>query len=94
MTTSSPCDRCNYAATSTSLLKTRIKCKHKEVKYPWDKCKFQEEGIKVEECELKKKMVYIKDKVITHTVEDTCTVYVQGEDVKMENIGIQSNNLI
>ena len=43
------------------------------------------EGIKVEECELKEEMVSIKEEV-----EDTCTVYVQGE-VKMENTEIQGN---
>ena len=33
-------------------------------------------------------MVSFKDEVITpSTVEDTCTVYVQEEDVKMENSG-------
>ncbi|XP_023323229.1 uncharacterized protein LOC111697438 isoform X2 [Eurytemora carolleeae] len=29
-------------------------------------------------------MVCIKDKVITPTVEDTCTVYVQEEEIKVE----------
>ena len=34
-------------------------------------------------------MVYIKDEVIApSTVENTCSVYVQG-DVKLENTGIQ-----
>ena len=37
---------------------------------------------------MKEEIVYIKSKVITpSTVENTCTVYVQG-DVKMENTRI------
>ena len=40
---------------------------------------------------MKEELVYVKDEVITpSTVEDTCTVYVQG-DVKMENTEIQGN---
>jgi len=50
----------------------------------------QGEGIKEEECEMKEEMTDIKDEVITpSTVEDTFTVYVKGEDVKVENTGIQ-----
>ena len=33
---------------------------------------------------MKKEIVNIKDKVITPTVEDTCTVYVQEEEIKVE----------
>ena len=41
---------------------------------------------------MKEELVYVKDEVITpSTVEDTCTVYVQG-DVKMENTEIQGNH--
>ena len=43
----------------------------------------------MEECELKKKMVCIKDKVITPTVEDTCTVYVQEEEIKVEEFELK-----
>ena len=32
-----PCDNCNYAATTTSSLKSHIKRKRKDVKYPCDK---------------------------------------------------------
>ena len=39
-------------------------------------------------------MVYIKDEKITpSTLEDTCSVYVQG-DVKLENSWMQGNILV
>ena len=39
-------------------------------------------------------MVYFKDEKITSsTLEDTCSVYVQG-DVKLENTGMQGNILV
>ena len=45
----------------------------------------QGEEIKKEECELKEKMVYLMDEVITpSTVENTCSVYIQGEGIKVE----------
>ena len=48
--------------------------------------------IKLEEFEMKEETVSIREEILPgSTVEDTCTVYVQGERIKRENIGIHSN---
>ena len=40
----------------------------------------------IKEFEMKEETVFIKDKILPgSTVEDTCTVYVQGESMKMKS---------
>ena len=42
--------------------------------------------IKLEEFEMKEETVFIKEEILLgSTVEDTCTVYVQGECIKTES---------
>ena len=47
--------------------------------------------IKLEDFEIKEETVSIKEEILpVSTVEDTCTVYVQGEDMKMESTEMKS----
>ena len=40
----------------------------------------------IKEFEMKEETVFIKDKILPgSTVEDTCTVYVQGDHMKLES---------
>ena len=54
-----------------------------------------EEEINLEEFEMKEETVFKEEEIRpSSTVENICTVYVQGEKVKMENSGIQGKHLI
>ena len=48
--------------------------------------------IEIEEFEMKEETVSIKEK--GSTVEDACTVYVQGESMKMESTELKSKKYI
>ena len=45
------------------------------------------EEINLEEFEMKEKTVFKEeDLILSSTVENTCSVYIQREEIKMENI--------
>ena len=50
----------------------------------------QTEELDLEEFEIKEEIVYIKEEILPHsTVEDTCTINLLRDDIKMEYTGIQ-----
>ena len=54
-----------------------------------------EEDINLEEFEMKEETVFKEEEILlSSSVENMCSVYIQGEKVKMENSGIQGKHLI
>ena len=46
------------------------------------------EELNIEEFEIKEEIVSFKKEILpSSTVEDTCTVYLHNDDIKMEHIG-------
>ena len=55
------------------------------------------EELNLEEFEIKEEIVSIKEEILlSSTVEDTCTVNLHKDDIKIENTGIQGkhNNFV
>ena len=51
------------------------------------------EELNIEEVEIKEEIVSIKEEILpSATVEDTCTVNLLKDDIKMENKGIQGKH--
>ena len=59
--------------------------------------KFIKEELNIEEFEIKEEIVSFQEEILpSSTVEDTCTVNLHKDDLKMENTGIQGkhNNFV
>ena len=59
--------------------------------------KFIKEELNIKEFEIKEEIVSFQEEILpSSTLEDTCTVNLHKDDVKMENTGIQGkhNNFI
>ena len=59
--------------------------------------KFIKEELNIEEFEIKEEIVSFQEEILpSSTVEDTCTVNLHKDDMKMENTGIQGkhNNFV
>ena len=59
--------------------------------------KFIKEELNIEEFEIKEEIVSFQEEILpSSTVEDTCTVNLHKDDIKIENTGIQGkhNNLV
>ena len=65
--------------------------------FPDRMAKIIKEELNIEEFEKKEEIVSIKEEILpSSTVEDTCTVNLHKDDLKMENTGIQGkhNNFV
>ena len=58
--------------------------------FPDKMAEILKEELNIEEFEIKEDIVSIKEKILPFsTIQDTCTVNLNKDDIKMENTGVQ-----
>ena len=58
--------------------------------FPDKMAEILKEELNIEEFEIKEELVSIKEEILPFsTIQDTCTVNLNKDDIKMENTGVQ-----